>query len=399
MKSKHNKLKVKAELDYSKSVIVFDTNVLLTEPQAILNYPDADIIIPDTVLNEIDKLKTARVDPDLRFRGREVTRLLFELAEGQSFAGGISLPNGGTLRVVSFESNSNTLPDGFSTKTTDNKILATTYLLREEIIDQGKDKHLMLITNDLNMLLKAQTLDIDVRQFGNGDDLSWGKKHIIRPFQRYRVPLTILMISLALFAAVIVLAFRMNMWNSNSGSISTDYRNLLTSSQKNAYDALTTLKENSADTQALLTLADFYYGRAETEQASGDNSSMLTDSKTAIGYYEKYLSYTPTDADARADMATLYFYTGNTDRAIQEVAKVLESNPNHANANYNLGVFYYFGRHDLTSAANQMKKVMELTSGAGESDTSGHALYQQATLLLQQIKKDQKSDTTSSVTK
>jgi tetratricopeptide (TPR) repeat protein len=206
------------------------------------------------------------------------------------------------------------------------------------------------------------------------------------------------MISLALFAAVIVLAFRMNVWNSGNGTISTDYRSLLTSSQKNAFDALSTLKENSADTQALLTLANFYFNRTETEQASGDNSSMLTDSKTAIGYYEKYLSYTPNDADARADMATLYFYTGNTDRAIQEVAKVLETNPNHANANYNLGVFYYFGRHDLTSAANQMKKVMELTSGTIESDTAGHALYQQATLLLQQIKKDQKSGGTTSTT-
>ena len=385
-------------MDTANTIIVFDTNVLLTDAEALLSYPGADIIVPETVLNEIDKLKTARVDPDLKYHGREVSRLIFDLAEGQSFVDGVDLPNGGRMRVVPFEINPAILPEGFSTKTSDNKILATAYQVKvEEAKNNGKK--LILITNDLNMLLKAQTLGIEVEQFGNGDDLTWSKKYIVRPFQRYRVPLTILMISIAIFAAVLVIAIRSDFGANNSATTNTEMRSLLTESQKNAYDARLTLKDNSADQNALLVLANFYNDRATQNQVDGDNASMLSDAKTGISYYEKYLAYAPTDADARSDMATLYYYRGDTDRAIQEISKVLESNPNHTNANYNLGMFYYFGRRDLDAAQNQMKKVMELTSSSSDStDSTAHALYQQAKAMLDRIKQDQANGTSSAGT-
>jgi hypothetical protein len=75
--------------------IVLDTNVLLADPQALLAFPDAEVVIPETVLGELDKLKTSRVDPDLRFRGREVSRMLFELSEQGSLIDGVDLPDGG----------------------------------------------------------------------------------------------------------------------------------------------------------------------------------------------------------------------------------------------------------------------------------------------------------------
>ena len=46
-------------------VVVLDTNVLLADPTSILSFPRGDVVIPETVLGELDKLKTARVDPDL----------------------------------------------------------------------------------------------------------------------------------------------------------------------------------------------------------------------------------------------------------------------------------------------------------------------------------------------
>ena len=61
--------------------VVIDTNVLLSDPGVIDRFRDTDVVIPEMVLAEIDKLKTARVDPDLRFRGRQISRALFELSE------------------------------------------------------------------------------------------------------------------------------------------------------------------------------------------------------------------------------------------------------------------------------------------------------------------------------
>jgi len=370
-------------------VIVFDTNVLLTDPQALFAYPDAEVVIPETVLSELDKLKTNHSDPDLRFRGREVTRLIFELADGNSLVDGISLPEGGTLRVAPFEYNNQSLPDGFSTKTPDDKILATAWLLNDELEGPAS---LTLLTNDLNMLLKAQTAGLEVSQFGKGDDISFGKRYIIRPFQRYRVPLLILAIAVALFAAVTVIGITQGgLFRARAATVSTDFRNLLTSNQQGAYDALVTLQNDPNNTDALLTLANFYYDRTNLDQANNDSAAMMTDARNGITYFTKYLAHFPTAADAQSDMAALYYYSGNTDMAIQVIGKVLELNPNHLKANYNLGIFYAFGRNDLDSAKKQMEKVVELT----KDNTANKTIHDQATQMLQSITSRQQSEETS----
>src|SRR5664279_865021 len=111
-------------------VVVLDTNVLLADPTVILSFPRSDVVIPETVLGELDKLKTARVDPDLRFRGREVSRILFDLSEEGSLTEGVELPDGGTLRVAPFDSDTE-LPNGLQTRNSDDRILATVFQVRE----------------------------------------------------------------------------------------------------------------------------------------------------------------------------------------------------------------------------------------------------------------------------
>ena len=74
--------------------VVLDTNVLLADPRALFAYPGTEIVIPETVLSELDKLKTARIDPDLRFRGREVSRQIFELARDGSLTDGVDIEEG-----------------------------------------------------------------------------------------------------------------------------------------------------------------------------------------------------------------------------------------------------------------------------------------------------------------
>lgn len=374
-------------------VIIFDTNVLLTDPQALFAYPKAEVVIPETVLSELDKLKTGHVDPDLRFRGREVTRSIFELADGNSLIDGVALPDGGTLRVVPFEYNNRSLPDGFTTKTPDDKILATAWVLNEELSDEAT---LTLLTNDLNMLLKAQTVGIDVRQFSKGNDISFGKRFIIRPFKRYRVPLLMLMLAIALFAAVTVIGITEGgLFRTQSTTLSTDFRNLLTTSQQNAYDALVSLQSNPDDTDAMLTLANFFYDRTSLDQANNDNASMMSDAKNGILYFTKYLVHFPTAADARSDMAALYYYSGDTDAAIQQIGQVLKLNPNHVKANYNLGIFYAFGRNDLNAAKKQIEKVIELTRG----NTAYKTTYDQSQQMLTLIKSRMQSDETTATVK
>ena len=145
-------------------------------------------------------------------------------------------------------------------------------------------------------------------------------------------------------------------------------------------DALTTLQSRPNDPEALLKMGNFYYG-ANTAALQTNPVQALEYGRQGIRYYQRYLKISPQDNDATADFASLFFYTGQTDRAIQEVGTVLQRDPNHINGNYNLGIFYGQGRKDYAGAIAQMKKVIALT----QNDPNQHFVLEQATTALAQL--------------
>ena len=358
-----------------RKIVVLDTNVLLADPQALLSFPRAEVVIPETVLGELDKLKTARVDPDLRFRGREVSRVLFEFSEEGSLVEGVDMPEGGRLRVAPFDS-STTLPEGVGSRNADDRILATVYQVLQH---EGPEADVTLVTNDLNMLLKAQTLGITVQRHGLGEEGGWTRRYIVRPFQRYKIPLGILALAFAVFAAVVLVSI-FSPRTTATTQLPPDFKAILSADQQGALDALTTLQTKPNDPEALLKMGNFYYG-ANNAVLQTDPVLALDYGRQGIRYYERYLKISPQDNDATADLASLLFYTGQTDRAIQEVGAVLARDPNHLNANYNLGIFYGQGRKDYAGAIAQMKKVIALT----QNDPNQHIVLSQASSALEQL--------------
>lgn len=372
-----------------RKLVILDTNVLLADPNSVLSFPHAEVIIPETVLGELDKLKTARVDPDLRFRGREVSRLLFEMSQDGSLIDGVDLPDGGRLRVVPFDSDVN-IPDGLSTRNADDRILATAY----QVCSMNRECDVTIVTNDLNMLLKAQTLGLNVVRHGEGAEGSFARRYIIKPFQRYRTPLTILAIALAVFAAVIVIAVYSRQTSSPGTSeteLSPEFKALLTAEQVTAYETLQRLQDHSKDAESLLAMANLYYSLAEQARLENDQASAIRYAEPGIRYFERYLAESSKDNTARADLASLLFYSGQTDRAIQQVGDVLRDEPNHVNANYNLGIILYGGRRDSEGARKQFEKVVELTEGKQEY----HAVYSQAKTMLELIESESAQTTST----
>jgi len=358
-------------------VVVLDTNVLLADPNSVLSFPRAEVVIPETVLGELDKLKTARVDPDLRFRGREVSRILFELSEEGSLIEGVQLPDGGSLRVAPFE-NDGSLPDGFQTRNADDRVLATAYQVCKTT---DKSCEFTLITNDLNMLLKAQTLGINVERYADGVEGGFARNYIIRPFQRYKTPITILAVALAVFVAVIVIALYMQEPVTGGAQLPSEFKNVLSKSQVKAFDALQTLQTSPKDPESLLVMSNFYYD-LRNSSAEVDPVAALDYGRQAIRYFERYLTISPKDASAKVDLAALYFYNGQTDQAVTLVGEVLKKDRNHVAGNFNLGIFYWKGpQRDYRAAAAQFQKVADLT----KNDPQQHSLYQQAELSLSQL--------------
>ena len=352
--------------------VVLDTNVLLSNPSILFAYPDAEVIVPETVLGEIDKLKTSRVDPDLRFRGREVSRILFDFSEAGSLVDGVELPEGGLLRVLALDSDVS-LPEGLSTRNADDRILASAY----QACASGCED-LTLVTNDLNMLLKAQTYGLKVERRDEGK-ASWPKR-AARWFQRYKTPLTILAIAIAVFAGVLALSIYTSQLADRdpaSVSVPAEFRDQLSQNQRSLLDGLTALESNPLDLDAIKQVADAYYGMH-------NESGNAAFAQKGITYYRKYLEQEPEDTEVQTDMSVLYFYTGQTDQAIQGLSGVLQEEPEHLQANFNMGIFYWKGRTDYQAAARQFMTVIDI----GRSSTDAHAemISEQALANLQQLK-------------
>ncbi len=353
--------------------VVLDTNVLLANPDTLLAYPDAEVLLPETVLGEIDKLKTSRADPELRFRGREVSRMLFDLSETGNLLEGVDLPEGGRLRIAPLDSNAD-MPEGLSTRNADDRILA----VAAQACASGCEGGLTLVTNDLNMLLKAQTFGLTVERRDDASDGSWSKRYIVRPFQRYKIPIAILAMAIAVFAGVVAFA----VYSSNLVQPSTvtmgvpdEFRDQLSSDNRALLDGLIALDADPNDVEAMQSVANAYYNLR-------DLSGSVAYAQRAITYYERYLAERPDDIGTRTDMAAMYFYAGGTDRAIQETTKVLESEPDHIQANFNLGIFYWRGRQDYEAAALQFSKVESLTR---EGDAHTQLINEEAASNLESV--------------
>ena len=111
---------------------VLDTNVLLYDPQALFKFEDNNIIIPITVIEEIDRFKK-----DMNETGRnarQVSRFDGSACGKQgSLVQGGAAANGGTLRVEIYEERMlKRLPPELREDRGDNRILAVAFDLKEK---------------------------------------------------------------------------------------------------------------------------------------------------------------------------------------------------------------------------------------------------------------------------
>ncbi|MEN0062966.1 MAG: PhoH family protein [Myxococcota bacterium] len=138
---------------------VLDTNVLLYDPNAMFAFDEHDVVIPITVIEEIDNFKK-----DLSETGRNaraISRYLDKLREQGSLREGVRLDGGGVLRV-DYLTHGPDLPITWGPETNDNLILRT--VLR---LDQDDAGRIRLVTRDTNMRLKCDALGVVAEDYQN----------------------------------------------------------------------------------------------------------------------------------------------------------------------------------------------------------------------------------------
>jgi PhoH-like ATPase len=140
----------------AEKIYVLDTNVLLYSPDALFGFEGAHVGIPSVVLEELDGFK--REGTDKGRAARQVIRSLDELRNRGSLGEGVKLDNGGTIRVLLMPSDESLkLPYKLSKE--DNEILFLAYAL------QKQGKNVILISKDLNVRVKADSLGIKTEDY------------------------------------------------------------------------------------------------------------------------------------------------------------------------------------------------------------------------------------------
>lgn len=145
-----------------KKNFVFDTNVLLNDPYAIFKFGDNNVIIPITVIEELDKFK--RELSTVGRCAREAARIIDEFREKGNLSKGVPLDNGGTLRIVTDLGKEPPLPFPTLGKTADSLILATALKVKKR-----EDLPVVFVTRDINLRLRADAVGLTAENYEEHD--------------------------------------------------------------------------------------------------------------------------------------------------------------------------------------------------------------------------------------
>src|SRR6266511_3666399 len=137
-----------------------DTNVLIADPDAPGRFEEHDVVVPLTVVEELDKLKT-RPD-ETGASARRAIRGLEALRECGNLSEGVGLPGGGRIWVEVNHTGRLSLPEGLAHDSDDNRILATTANLAKEL---GDERAVVLVSKDASLRIKAEALKLAAEEY------------------------------------------------------------------------------------------------------------------------------------------------------------------------------------------------------------------------------------------
>ena len=149
----------------NKKVFVFDTNVILHDFKSIFSFEETNIVIPITVLEEVDKFKKG--SDTINFNAREFIRELDVIVEKNEelqgvkdiFKKGALLDNKSKVFIDVNNEEREEFKKIFAGNIPDHKILSCAYNIKCE------NHRVILITKDINMRMKARSLGIDTQDY------------------------------------------------------------------------------------------------------------------------------------------------------------------------------------------------------------------------------------------
>lgn len=140
---------------------ILDTNVILHDSSCIHQFQENDVIIPLTVIEELDHFK--RGSQVINLNAREFARTLDAMTGSALFNGGVSMgKNKGKMRIAISRGNNVEIKNIFKEDTPDHRILATAYEWNKKIGDKST---VVLVSKDVNLRMKAKALGIQAEDY------------------------------------------------------------------------------------------------------------------------------------------------------------------------------------------------------------------------------------------
>jgi len=170
--------------DTDRKFFVLDTNILLHEPLAIYSFKEHDVIIPMTVLEELDRIKDSKRDVarDARVAIRAL-EAIFKDATPDEISEGIPVnkdfENTGHIAILADFELQETVK-AFADKAGDNRILNGVLYLQ----NKRAPREVILVTKDINMRLRAKGAGVRFVEDYRTDQLIDDVQYLTKGFQQ-----------------------------------------------------------------------------------------------------------------------------------------------------------------------------------------------------------------------
>jgi PhoH-like ATPase len=157
---------------------ILDTNVILHDATCIHQFQEHDVIIPLTVIEELDHFK--RGNQVINLNAREFARTLDSMTGQALFNGGVSMgKKRGKVRIAITKGISPEIKDIFREDTPDHRILTAAH----EWSKKNKNTTVILVSKDVNLRMKAKAIgilaeDYTTDRIGSVEELYSGKEVI-----------------------------------------------------------------------------------------------------------------------------------------------------------------------------------------------------------------------------
>src|SRR5258706_11478555 len=161
----------------SGKTFVLDTNVILHDASSIHQFKENDIVIPLTVIEELDHFK--RGSQVINLNAREFVRTLDTLSGSALFDKGISLGKGkGKVSIAISRGINDEIREIFKEDNPDHRILSTAIDIRNK---HKNGYSVILVTKDVNLRMKAKALGLPAEDYttdriSNVEELYSGKE-------------------------------------------------------------------------------------------------------------------------------------------------------------------------------------------------------------------------------